>query len=185
MKPNAWNPVRRNRNIGTKKSGRSQNNSLVIPERWRDCRIFWERLNSPVAGPLQIKTHSLTVLVEPTKSDYVHACTPQDIHDVLQLIQPEHLSEIDLIGLTQTKKKQERLNPAWGRLVYYAELGKYSEPAIYLEAVKRGAMIKWGKKLSLDQQKEHEVLDGDGHRIIQHCCRYLASKNRAISSVND
>lgn len=36
MKHSAWNPTRRNRNIGTEKSGFSQNNKLVVPDRWVD-----------------------------------------------------------------------------------------------------------------------------------------------------
>jgi len=61
MKHKAWNPTKRNRNIGTKKSGYSQNNKFVVPERWCDYRVFWERLVDPVICPLDINGHKITL----------------------------------------------------------------------------------------------------------------------------
>jgi hypothetical protein len=165
MKHNAWNPTRRNRNIGTEKSGRSQNNKLVIPERWIDFKIFWERLVDPIIYPFKINGHSITMLIEPTKSGYVHACTPQDITKVLTLIKQEHLEEIEIIVLRQPKKKEEILKPVWGRFIYYADLGKYSGPGIYIEAVEVGKVIKWGNKLTPFDKKELHSLESHGHRI--------------------
>lgn len=167
MKHSGWNPTRRNRNIGTKKSGQSQNNKFVVPERWADYRIYWERLRNPVIVPVDIKGHTITMLVEATKRGYVHASTPEDIFTVLELVAQDHLEEVSLIVLRQPKKKEEILHPVWGRFVYYADLGRYSGPAIYLEAVKREAIVKWGKKLDPYEQKELQALEADGHRIVQ------------------
>ena len=165
MKHSAWNPTKRNRNIGTKKSGYSQNNKLVVPERWVDFKVFWERLTDPVICPLEIKGHNITMLIEPPKAGWVHASTPQDIVRVLELVMQEHLEEIEIIVLRQPKKKEEILKPAWGRFVYYADLGKYSGPGIYLEAVEIGKVIKWSNKLTPFEKKELESLNSDGHRI--------------------
>ncbi len=165
MKHRPWNPTRRNRNIGTEKSGHSQNNRLVVPDRWADYRIYWERLISPVFHPFSVKGHELTLAVEPPKEGYIHASTPQDVVRVLELIDQEHLEEIDLIVFRQPKKKEEILKPVWGRFVYYADLGRYSGPAIYLEAVRVGGAIKWGNKLDPYQAKELDALEVDGHMI--------------------
>jgi len=165
MKNSAWNPTRRNKNIGTKKSGHSNNNKMVIPERWCDYRIYWERLVEPVIYPCVINGHEITFLIEPTKSGYIHACTPADIKEILKLIEQEHLEEIDLIVLRQPKRKEEILKPVWGRFVYYADLGKYSGPGIYLEAVEIGKVIKWGNKLNPYEIKELSSLENDGHEI--------------------
>jgi len=165
MKNSTWNPVRRNRNIGTAKSGYSNDNKFVVPEKWADYRVFWERLENPVACPLSIKGHNVTLLVEPTRPGYIHACTPNDIERVLSLIDIEHLEEIDLVVLRQPKKKEELLHPVWGRFIYYADIGKYSGPGVYIEAVATNTTIRWGNKLSPFQKKELEALESDGHRI--------------------
>jgi len=165
MKHSAWNPTRRNKNIGTKKSGYSKNNKFVIPERWCDYRIYWERLIEPIIYPFELNGHKITFLIEPVKSGYVHACTPTDIIEVLKLINQEHLEEIELVVLRQPKKKEEILKPVWGRFVYYADIGKYSGPGIYIEAVKMNTVIKWGNKLNPYEKKELLSLDKDGHKI--------------------
>ncbi len=167
MKHSAWNSTRRNRNIGTEKSGYSQNNKLVIPERWADYRVFWERLNNPIFHPLSIKGHQITLVIEPPKDGYIHASTPHDVVNVLKLVNQEHLEEIELLVFRQPKKKEEVLKPAWGRFVYYADLGRYSGPAVYLEAIKTGCTIKWSNKLNPYQQKELTSLETDGHSIVK------------------
>ena len=165
MKHSAWNPTKRNRNIGTTKSGYSQNNKFVVPNRWSDYKVFWERLVSPVACPVSIKGHKLTILVEPPALGSVHSSTPQDIIKVLGLVTQEHLEEIDVIVLRQPKRKEEILRPVWGRFVYYADLGKYSGPGVYLEATQKNTVIKWGKKLTPFYEKELRALEADGHNI--------------------
>jgi hypothetical protein len=165
MKHSAWNPVRRNKNIGTSKSGYKENNKFVVPDRWCDYRVFWERLIDPVVIPLEINTHEITLLVEPVKEGYIHACTPADITKVLELIKVEHLEEIELIVFRQPKKKEEILKPVWGRFIYYADIGKYSGPGVYLEAVPKGKVMKWGNKLDSYDKKELRSLEKDGHKI--------------------
>lgn len=165
MKNNTWNPTRRNKNIGTKKSGRSKNNELVISDRWSDYRIYWERLSDPVICPVKIKGHDITLFVEPTKDGYVHACTPDDIIRVLELVIQEHLEEIDLVVLRQPKKKEEILKPVWGRFVYYADFGRYSGPGVYIEATPVGKVLHWSNKLDPYKKKELAALEKDGHRV--------------------
>jgi hypothetical protein len=42
MQRPGWNPVRRNRNVGTAKQGRGRDNRMVIPSNWHDSRTFWQ-----------------------------------------------------------------------------------------------------------------------------------------------
>ena len=107
MKHSGWNPIRRNKNIGTKKRGYSQKNQSVIPERSQNNLIYWERLINPVACPLEIKGHQITLLVEATKPGYVHTCTPSDIIGVVELIEQEHLEVIELVILRQPTKNKK------------------------------------------------------------------------------
>ncbi len=165
MKHSAWNPTRRNRKIGTEDSGYSKDNKLVIPDRWSEDKIFWERLSNPVKIPLKVKNHKITMFVEPTKHGYIHASTPNDILKILELIPKEHLQEIEIVVLRQPKEKEEILKPVWGRFVYYADLGKYTGAGVYLEAMKVGTEFTWGEKLTPFDAKELKALEKDGHKV--------------------
>jgi hypothetical protein len=51
MRRAGWNPTRRNRNIGTAKSGHGLDNSLVIPSPRYESWVFWQNLDGgPTAG---------------------------------------------------------------------------------------------------------------------------------------
>lgn len=175
MTNGTWNPLRRNRNIGTAKSGASKENKLKIPERWCDFKIFWERLSNPVIIPISVGEHSITMFVEPPRDGYVHAVTPQDIIRVLELVEKEHLEEIEIIVLRQPTRKDEILNPAWGIFVYYADLGKYSGPGIYLQAQERGKEIRWKKRLTPFELNELKRLKMDGHRVSDNRKNYIVT----------
>ncbi|HEY9829136.1 MAG TPA: hypothetical protein V6D26_01065 [Stenomitos sp.] len=174
MKP-GWNPSRRNRNIGTSKQGHGKNNRLVIPERWSDSRIFWERLHNPIAVTRNIGTHSITFLIEPTHAGFVHACTVDDITHLLEKIPSAHLQEIDLIVLRQPKRKENLLSPVWGRLAYWADMGRYSGSAVYLEAQCLSKVWRWNRSLTPSNTKELERLRQDGHTITEEKHHYLIS----------
>jgi hypothetical protein len=45
-----WNPTKRNRKIGTADQGFSKNNKLVIPQKWSDLTVCWERLINSVVN---------------------------------------------------------------------------------------------------------------------------------------
>jgi hypothetical protein len=166
MKP-GWNPTKRNRKIGTADQGFSQNNKLVIPQKWSDLKVFWERLTNPVVNTITIEDHSVTVLVEQTKKGYIHSCTIDDVKTILKYIPKRDIEEISLIVFRQPKRKEEIINRAWGRYVYYADIGKYSGPGIYLEAQPINCKIKWPLSATPDQLKEIQRLEEDGHIITR------------------
>ncbi len=136
MRRSGWDARRRNKNIGTAQSGRSQNNRMSIPERWIGAKWiqFHEKLNNPVTFKRIINAHEMTFLVEPVQPEFFHACTPDDIVQVLELLPQKHIEEIDLIVLRQPKRKERILQPVWGRLRYWAEIQHYSGVAIHIEA---------------------------------------------------
>ncbi|MEO1128047.1 MAG: hypothetical protein AAFX95_28770, partial [Cyanobacteria bacterium J06639_16] len=70
MQKSGWDARRRNRNMGTAKSGHGQDNRLTIPESWADNRRFYERLHNPVALARDINGHRLTFLIEATHADF-------------------------------------------------------------------------------------------------------------------
>lgn len=164
------NPTRRNRNIGTAKSGHGQDNELVIPVcyYWKDEKWFWSNLKSYQAAERIFPfANRITFLVENVIAGYVHACTVDDIAQVLQHVPSDDLNGIDLIILRQPKRKEEILNSAWGRLVFYAEVEKkkYEGRAIVIEAMKPVSSRRWSKSLTPDEVKELKRLADDGHEI--------------------
>jgi hypothetical protein len=165
MPHSGYNPTRRNRNIGTSKAGRGQDNKLTIPAAWADNRMFCEKLVDPVAVPVAVGPTSLTILVEPPLSGFFYACTIEDIVCLLSLIPLGHLEDVELLVLRQPKRKERIISPVWGRIVYWTGIGKYSGPAVYLEAQDISRPHKWSKSLSPDDARELERLKRDGHPI--------------------
>lgn len=160
-----WNPTRRNKNIGTEKSGNGQNNKLTIPSARGQSDIFWERIKDYSFVVREINSSKIKFLVERTKNNYIHASTIDDISYLLRYIPKYEYDGIELIVLRQAKRKEDILKPCWGRLAYYAEINNNNGPAIYLEAVNINKPIKWAKNLNIEMQEELERLYEDGHKI--------------------
>jgi hypothetical protein len=166
MRSSGWNPQRRNRNIGTSKSGFGQDNRMNIPESWSDRRFYWEKLENPVVIDCTVGECNFTIFVEPIQANFVHACTPDDIKKLLSLIPEKHLAPIKLVVLRQPKKKEKIMNPIWGRLQYWSEIKGHAGPTIYLEAQRLDKPLRWRKSLSVEDTHELERLISDGHHIV-------------------
>ncbi len=161
------NPLRRNRNIGTSKQGRGSDNKHVVPQswRWKDGRVFYEHLRNAVVMHICNGNYDFRLFVEPTNNGFAHPCTPDDIMNVLSLIPESHSKDIKIIVLRQPTKKEELLRPAWGRMSYFANLGDYSGPGIFLNACQPGLTVKWTKSLTPEAEKELLLLREHGHAI--------------------
>ena len=162
-----YNPIRRNRNIGTAKQGHGQNNKLTIPEPCATSKTFLERLGNYEKFERTINGHDFLFVIEQTRESSKHACTINDIEKIIAQIASSDYGDLKLIILRQPKRKEETLSPVWGRLIYSYEFENDYFPAIILEAVDYSKKLKWVKKLSIDSQKELERLKADGHPIIQ------------------
>jgi hypothetical protein len=156
---------RRNRNIGTAKSGHGKNNKNVIPERWADLSVYWQTLNTPVVVTRTIHSHDFTFIVEPPREDCRHCCTVEDVCEVLRLLPIEHVKHIDLIVFRQPTRKQNVLASVWGRLGYWSEIAGFYGPGIYLEAQSAPQVMSWPLSQGPDQMLELERLRADGHEI--------------------
>ncbi len=162
-----YDPTRRNRNIGTKKQGHGQNNKLVIPEGWDTDRVFYENLSNPVITSPKIHGHTILFFVEPPLTGFQHACTINDVEVILSNIEVSLLEQLDLIVFRQPPRKQRAINPVWGRLAYFCQLGKYSGTAIYLESQEPGSVLRYRLSQTPDDAKEMERLRQDGHAIAR------------------
>lgn len=155
---------------------------MVIPQSWDDWlkgRMFYEKLVDPVEVSVKARSVPLTILVEPPQAGFAHACTVDDIVQLLQLIPVAHFEKTKLIVLRQPKRKERILASVWGRLVYWSEIGKHSGAAIYLEARNVSRPRKWGKSLTPDWARELDRLREDGHEITSD------KRNHLISSTLD
>jgi hypothetical protein len=172
---NGRNNTRRNRNIGTAKQGHGQNNKFEIPTRVSSAhfKVYFEDLKNYISVERIINGHLIIFLVEETRTGCLHANTVDDITRILRNVPVADLEDLSLIILRQPKRKEEIINPAWGRYIYYAEIDKYCGSAISLEAIDSTKPTRWSKSLSPDEQIELERLKADGHRIETTNRRYF------------
>jgi hypothetical protein len=160
-----WNATRRNRNIGTARSGLGQENRFAIPSCRSDIRPFWSRLTRYTIVRRRLNGKNFGVLVEPTRPNSVYPCTVDDLFHLLRYVPTEHLDEIELLILRQPKRKEEVFAPCWGRLAYRVAIAGYDCPAIILEAIELGKRWRWSRSLRPDAADELQRLRADGHKI--------------------
>lgn len=118
-----------------------------------------------------VGSREIIFLVEETTGGCVHACSVDDVRHVLAHVPAGDWEGLDTFVLRQSTRKQRTLRPAWGRLLYFADLGvpgraaKRRGPAVLLEAVDCAAKLKWSSSLDPDDQAELDRLAEDGHVI--------------------
>lgn len=161
------NPTRRNRNIGTAKQGYKTQSKFQIPFSWHDPKAFYEKLGKTAKVTKEIGGQAITFIVEKTKKDSCHACTIEDLENILSNIPRKFYEGLTTFILRQPKTKEEILSPVWGRLIYFYELEKTTLPVVILESANYTKNIIWGRKLSLDNQKELGRLKEDGFEIVE------------------
>lgn len=173
------NNTRRNRNIGTAKQGHGQNNKFEIPTHdYPNGVVFhFEDLKNYRSVERIVNSYSITFLIEETRGNCVHACTIDDIAHVLRNIPVTDLEGISLLVLRQPKRKEEIINPAWGRYVQYVVIDEFCGSAIFLEAVELSEPMRWSKSLSPDLQAELERLKNDGHSVTTTKRHHFVSAN--------
>lgn len=173
MKP-ASNPTRRNRNIGTSASGHGQDNELCIPSSWHEL-VFWEQMPNRREIVREVAGSPVSFFVQPTLDGFIHACTPDDLTTLMNMLPAADVHGLGAVLLRQPTRKQKILAPVWGRLAHCVEVGAYHGPAIVLEACNPSVPIKWPKRLRPDERKELDRLTADGHQISVTKREYIIS----------
>jgi hypothetical protein len=163
------NPTRRNKNIGTSKQGHGQFNKMSIPVSWHSSYRFYEKLTEPIL----VKSGTIPICIERTRKSAVHACTVEDILHLISLLPMSDLQGLGLIVLRQPKRKEETLNPVWGRLIYGFEFSKQLMPAIIIESVELGKRFIRNKKMDNEDNKEFKRLKEDGHDFKENKTHYV------------
>lgn len=168
-----FNPSRRNRNIGTAKQGHSPQNKLRIPQRTYGLSPM-ESLGQYQKQEVEINGYKFIFVVEKTREGSLHACSIEDIKQIIEHVPIADYGSLRLIVLRQPKRKEEILSPVWGRLIYSFEFENEYYPAIILEAGEYPRKIKWETSLSLESQKELDRLKEDGHNFISNGKHWIA-----------
>lgn len=165
-----WRPERRNRNIGTKRSGFSKSNDMRIPESWLDkhgnCTLYYERLGSPQMEEVIVGDNYLKILYETPHDGFSYGCSPSDVAKLLASVSKLTPTMPDKIAFRQPTRKQRQQSPVWGRFLYFAEFGEHNGTAIVLEAQELGTLLKWPKRMTLEDRAEYERLTHDGHSFV-------------------
>lgn len=169
-----FNPVRRNRNIGTSKQGHGQSNKLTIASSCVTSKSFYECLDNYEKTEININGHDFIFVVEQTRPNCQHACSISDLVQVIENIPEADYGELQLIILRQPKRKEELVSPVWGRFIYSFEFENAHAPAIIIEAIDYSKKLKWSKKLPVESQRELERLKADGHKFISGDRHFVA-----------
>ncbi|UII21512.1 hypothetical protein [Fulvivirga ligni] len=146
------NPTRRNRNIGTSKQGHGKDNKLTIPYPAVVEKSFIERLSDYHKENRTINGNNFKFVIETTRENSAHACTVDDIAEIIRHIPPEDYQDLNLIILRQPKRKEEILASVWGRLIYSYDFEGTNGPAIMLEAIDSDKTLKWTKHLTPEKR---------------------------------
>lgn len=163
MRP-GWNPVRRNRNIGTSAQGHGENNWLTIPESRHDRNFFYERLGACITFTQSVNGHYVRFFVQPTRTGWLHPCSVEDALRVLSHCPANDLAHLDFIVMRQPTRKQRMLRPVWGRAVFQFERAPHAGSAIVLEAQPLEPTV-WRNALTPEDQRELDRLQADGHQV--------------------
>jgi len=171
------NPIKRNRNIGTAKQGHGKCNKLVIPWPAAVEKDFYERIESYTKIKRTINGNEFTLVIEKTRNEIIHACSVNDVFQMVSYICREDYGELKLIVLRQPKRKEELLCPVWGRLVYSYEFEGDYLPALIIESINTKKRYKRSKKMSIHDKREFNNLIDDGHNFTETKRNYEAAYN--------
>ncbi len=114
-----------------------------------------------------IRERTIRFLVEPATRDCCYACTVDDVARLLSEVPIDDWAGISAIVFRQPTRKQDLLRPAWGRLVFDAQVPGITGSAIHLDAQDPRQEIRWSPSLAPDEQKELSALAADGHRVAR------------------
>jgi len=172
-----WNPVRRNRNIGTSNQGFGSNNKLDISYPLlgsKGFRDFYERLGPYEKIEKIINGHSFIFVIEAPRKSCTHACSVQDVERIIENIPSSHYGSLKLIIFRQPKRKEEIISSVWGRLIYSYTFEDDYFPAIILEAVDCDKKIYFKKSQAPEDEKEFKRLISDGHQFVENKRNFIS-----------
>jgi hypothetical protein len=169
-----FNPIRRNKNIGTENQGFGQDNKYKISTPYGILKSFYERIEKYYKEIRIINDHEFLFIAEEIRENCYHTCTFNDVEKVIREIPKDDYGDLKFIILRQSKRKEEIVSSVWGRLIYSFEFENEYFPAIILDAIDLNKRLVWSRKLTVDDQKEFERLKEDGHIFVENKRYFVA-----------
>lgn len=128
---------------------------------------YFERMNASLRRDFHIDDQDVIVLYEEPHAGYTYGCSPDDVMFIL-----EHVARLlpklpEFVVFRQPTRKQKQQRPVWGRCVYWAEIGDVEGEAIFLDAQEIGSIIRYSKKMSIEDRDEFERLKDEGHEFVE------------------
>lgn len=146
---------------------------MVIPWPASDQRYFLERLTNYQKEYRTINGIRFLFIIEETRADSFHACTVNDVSEMLRHVNPSDYGDLKLIVFRQPKRKEQILSGVWGRLIYSYSFEDEDRPAIIIEAQPLSLKLKWPKSLNPDGLQELARLRMDGHHIVDEKSKFI------------
>ncbi|GKX34552.1 MAG: hypothetical protein MnENMB40S_21700 [Rhizobiaceae bacterium MnEN-MB40S] len=154
---------------------------MRVPESWQDKHgnysIFYERLDVAVEQQIEIDGFRLRVLYEKPRQGFTYGCSPADLARILRASASLLPCLPDIIAFRQPTRKQRQQKSVWGRFLYYANIGRHEGSAIILEAQELGSLLKWTKRMTIEDRSEYERLVSDGHVFVETKRSFQAELN--------
>lgn len=161
-----YNAVKRNRNIGTKKSGFKKQSNYKIPD-----KFLSESYSKADKSQVFVHNRPITFYIDKLKNGYDHACTIEEVISVLNQLPAEDVCGIKNIYFHQPSRKKEIFTPMWGSLRYYA--GPNFSPIIIINAQKIPFVYKSNLEVIPFWKDELEFLK-------KNCESYTLTKRKHI-----
>lgn len=124
----------------------------------------WDRGQPHTRVHRHVWGRDLPFLVEHTRADCAHACTVDDLAEMLGMLPKRHINNYaDIVGirgivLRQPTRKEDGLNPVWARLGYGVAVGGIVGPVVFIEAQRIPLTVRWPTKLGPHDVEEVERL---------------------------
>lgn len=144
---------------------------MVIPQSWHTDRLAQETIGKFKKVERHIAGRTLTFFIEENSGGCVHFCSVSDVFEIFKNIPFADWAGMETVVFRQPSKKQRILNPVWGRMYYFAQIGQKvgrhmaEGPAIFLEAMPNDNKIVWSASLDPERAEELKRLEEDGHLL--------------------
>jgi hypothetical protein len=156
---------------------------MIVPQSWHIDRLAQETVGQFRKVKKRLAGRRLTFFIEENTGGCTHSCSVSDVCEIFKNIPYADWAGLETIVFRQPSKKQRILNPVWGRLYYFAQVGQKvgkhlaEGPAIFLEAMPAEGKIVWSTSLDPEQAKELQRLQEDGHHVERVGKKQLIHRN--------
>ena len=156
---------------------------MFIPQSWHTDRLAQETIGQFKKVEKDLGGRTLTFFIEENSGGCEHFCSVSDVFEIFKNIPFADWAGLETVVFRQPSRKQRILNPVWGRMYYFAQIGQKvgrhmtEGPAILLEAMPKYSKIVWSTSLDPDKAEELQRLEEDGHILERVGKKHIIQTN--------